>query len=387
MKFSTTRESLLQPLQQTVGAVERRQTSPILGNLLIEAIAGGIVDPGDTPDVGESRTHREGLLVTATDSEITLRAFVSMEIEQPGRVTVPARKLYEIVRQLSESARIDFEIQENRVRLRSGRSRFTLSTLPAEQFPVRPVIDDGQRLTMKAAALLRCIRRTAFSMAQQDVRFYLNGMKLEIDAGRLATIATDGHRLAYSSCDIDHAPGQSIEAILPRKSVLELQRLLAGLEDDELIAFELDDRQLQVDLDDVTLNTKLIDGKFPEYRRVIPTDGDKTFVIDCATLRQSLSRAMILSNEKYRGIRLALQDSQLTLSTNNPEQEEAIDELEIDYSGDGTEIGFNVTYLLDVLNALPTESARFVLKDAASSALMTPDDSDDSRYVVMPMRL
>lgn len=368
MKFSAQRESLLDPLQQIVGAVERRQTSPVLGNILFD----GAVD---------------GVTLTATDSEIELQAASDLAVDEPGAATLPARKLLEICRHLPEQVRIDVEFSGEKAVLKAGRSKFTLATLPAEQFPRTDALEAGQRVTLPAADLHACMRATAFSMAQQDVRFYLNGMLIEIAAERVCCVATDGHRLAWSRVATMVAPESPVRAIIPRKSVGELLRLLSSAGEDSTVELHLTAQQLQANLAGVRLTTRLIDGRFPDYDRVIPIDGNKELVIDCQSLRQSLTRASVLSNEKYRGIRLALAPGVLTISSNNPDQEEAIDELEVDYSGDSTEIGFNVTYLLDVLGAVDTECVRLLLKDGNSSALITPDSDSDSKYVVMPMRL
>ena len=370
MKFSAQRESLLFPLQHVVGAVERKQTSPILGNVLIEASDGY-------------------LTITASDSEIEMQARVDMQIDQDGATTVPARKLLEICKHLPDSARIDFQYSGDKVVFKSGRSRFTLATLPANEFPKVDQLDEPQKVNITASDLFRCVKNTAFSMAQQDVRFYLNGMLLEIGADRLSCVATDGHRLAYSQCDTEADPETPVRAIIPRKSVTELQRLLGSAEAEEKVALMVTSQHLQIQIGGVRISTKLIDGRFPDYNRVIPIDGNKELVIDCQTLKQSLTRASVLSNEKYRGVRVKLESGLLTISSNNPDQEEAIDELEVEYQGESTEIGFNVTYLLDVLNSLDSENARILVKDGNSSALITPEstEANDSKYVVMPMRL
>ena len=368
MKFSAQRESLLEPLQQVAGAVERRQTSPVLGNVLIEGA-------------------EDGVILTATDSEIELRASSGFSVDETGATTVPARKLLEICRHLPEQSRINFELNGEKAVLKAGRSRFTLATLPSEQFPKSDPLEQGQQIVVPAETLHKAMRASAFSMAQQDVRFYLNGMLLEITQERLCCIATDGHRLAWSEVHTDASPETPVRAIIPRKSVGELTRLLGSAASDSSVSLHLTEQQLQATLDEVRLTTRLVDGRFPDYNRVIPIDGNKELVIDTQSLRQSLTRASVLSNEKYRGIRLALSPGVLTISSNNPDQEEAIDELEVDYQGDSTEIGFNVTYLLEVLGAVDTESVKLVLKDGASSALLTPDGAVDCKYVVMPMRL
>ena len=367
MKFSAQRESLLIPLQHVIGAVERKQTSAILGNILIEA--------------------NDKVLLTASDSEIELQAVGDIHVDQPGSVTVPARKLYDICRHLPDSARIDMDVEGDKAKLKSGRSRFTLSTLPANEFPKAALLENAQRVTLTVEELQKSLQSTAFSMAQQDVRFYLNGLLLEIGVQRLSCVATDGHRLAYSISETKAEPETPVRAIVPRKSVGELQRLLGTAEPEDEVSILVTPQQLQIELNSVRLTTKLIDGSFPDYNRVIPIDSNKELVIDCGTLKQALTRASVLSNEKYRGVRLALQNGLVTITTNNPEQEEAVDELEVDYNGDSAEIGFNVQYLLDVLSAIDTENAIIRLKDGNSSALITPEQDNSRKYVVMPMRL
>jgi DNA polymerase-3 subunit beta len=327
------------------------------------------------------------LTLTASDSEIEMQARIEMHVDQPGTTTVPARKLLEICKHLPDSARIEFDASGDKVVFKSGRSKFTLATLPADEFPQVAELDSPQKVILPANVLHTCIRNTAFSMAQQDVRFYLNGMLLEIGADRLSCVATDGHRLAYAQCDTDAEPETPVRAIIPRKSIGELQRLLGSVDASEPVTLLVTSQHLQIQVGGVRLSTKLIDGRFPDYNRVIPIDGNKELLIDCKMLKQSLTRASVLSNEKYRGVRIALQTGMLTISSNNPDQEEAIDELEVDYSGESAEIGFNVTYLLDVLNSLETENARILIKDGNSSALITSETSSDSKYVVMPMRL
>ncbi len=367
MKFSAQRESLLGSIQHIIGAVERKQTLAILGNILIQA--------GDQ------------VVMTANDSEIELQSTAHIHVDVPGSVTVPARKFYDICRHLPDSARVDVDVEGDKAKVKSGRSRFTLATLPANEFPESHVLNNAQRVSLTVAELQKSLQATAFSMAQQDVRFYLNGLLLEIGSQRLSCVATDGHRLAYSQCATDAEPEIPVRAIVPRKTISELQRLLATAASDDVLSIHITSQQLQINLNDVRLTSKLIDGNFPDYTRVIPTDSNKALVIDCNTLRQALTRASVLSNEKYRGIRLALRTGVLIITTNNPEQEEAVDELEVDYAGDSAEIGFNVQYLLDVLSAIETENAVLNLKDGNSSALITPEQDTNCQYVVMPMRL
>lgn len=366
MKFTVSRETLLKPLQLVLGVVERRQTLPILSNVLM------VLD-------------NNRLSLTGTDLEVEIVGHVELEqAGEGGELTVPARKLMDIVRSLPDNAIIDFSEKDGRVIVKSGRSRFTLSTLPASDFPN---VDEGPgRLEFNIAQpeLKYLINSTAFAMAQQDVRYYLNGMLWEASQGQLRAVATDGHRLAMSTRSLAINVDEKISAIIPRKGVMELSRLLA---EDGDITVVLGNNHIRVLGSDFRFTSKLVDGSYPDYERVLPRGGNKEVIGDRAEMRQAFSRAAILSNEKYRGVRLTLSDGQLKIVANNPEQEEAEEEIAVDYQGESLEIGFNVSYLLDVLNVLPGESTQITLSDANSSALVTDSQNKDSVYVVMPMRL
>jgi len=367
MKFSISREALLRPLSLVAGVVERRQTLPVLSNVLIE--------------VQDTR-----LSLTGTDLEVELIGRAEpATVDEPGSATVPARKLMDICKSLPDQSEITFTLEEGRAVLRAGRSRFTLSTLPVAEFPS---IEDGQgtqELSLPRGTLKHLIDATGFAMAQQDVRYYLNGMLLELSHNLVRTVATDGHRLAVCSrsADIDVEPAQKL--IVPRKGVLELARLLDG--SDEPVSLTLGANHVRAHTGEFTFTSKLVDGKFPDYERVVPKGGDKTFIAERAELRQVLSRTSILSNEKYRGVRLNLEEGNLRVMANNPEQEEAEENVSIDYSGNAMEIGFNVGYLIDVLNALDEDRVQMTLSDPNSSAIMEEPGGGDALYVVMPMRL
>ncbi len=366
MKFTIHRETLLVPLQQTIGVVERRQTLPILGNLFLQA-------------------SKNSLTVSATDLEVEIRASTQTMIDEPGETTVPARKLLDICKALPEGAQIEFAFNESRVQIRSGKSRFTLATLPGEDFPLVDKIQGETKLTMPQEALRHMIERTSFSMAQQDVRYYLNGLLLELSSSRLRAVATDGHRLATCDADVDVSlPGKQ-QVIVPRKGIQELVRLLT--EGEEPVELEVGTNHLRATMRNVIFTSKLVDGRFPDYERVIPKGGDKKVLADRELMRQALIRTSILSNEKYRGVRLTLEENTLKIQTHNPEQEEADEEFEVEYGGKGLEIGFNVTYLLDVLASLRSDQVEITLSDANSSCLVEQPDSGQCRYVVMPMRL
>jgi DNA polymerase-3 subunit beta len=369
MKFSVVREALLKPLQTVQGVVERRQTLPILSNVLMSL-------------------HDRTLAVTATDMEVELVARQTLEESEGGEITVPARKLVDICRALPAEARVDFVLQDGRVSIRSGRSRFMLSTLPASEYPSSETLSEGARLQLEQSALKRLIELTQFSMAHQDVRYYLNGLLLEVSPERIRTVATDGHRLALAQLEAATGlEGESRQIIVPRKGVGELLRLLGVTEG--TVAIAIGSNAIQVDVDDVRLTSKLIDGRFPDYDRVIPDPEqcDKRVTVEREALRQSLARASILSNEKYRAVRLNLESGVLRVVANNPEQEEAEDEVEVEYSGEPLEIGFNVLYLLEALATLPAERAEVYLANPSSSCLIRPEGGGDCEYVIMPMRL
>ena len=367
MKFTASREQLIQPVQAVIGVVERKQTMPVLANVLLSA-------------------KGSRLSVTGTDLEVELVASGEVSVGQPGEITVPGRKLLEIAKALPEKSSVTVSLDGERLKVVAGRSRFTLSTLAATEFPVVESVSAQQTLTLPQAELGRLIAKTHFSMAQQDVRYYLNGTLLETDGKVLRTVATDGHRLAIAEAQLATG-GKSINAqqvIVPRKGILELQRILGNEGDVEIT---IGSNHIRLQIDEIRFTSKLIDGKFPDYGRVIPAAPSKAVVIERDSFRAALQRTAILSNEKYRGVRVSLAKNSLKLQAHNPEQEEAQDEVEIDYKGDEMEIGFNVTYLLDALTAIDTETVELGLTDANSSCLIRSPGTTQSRYVVMPMRL
>lgn len=365
MKLSAAREALLRPLQAVIGVVERRQTMPILANVLLVAKDGE-------------------LSVTATDLEVELVANTEVSVESGGEVTVPGRKLLDICRALPEDAEVSISQSGEKLVLKSGRSKFTLTTLPAAEFPTVDDINAGHSVTVSQEVLGRILEKTHFSMAQQDVRYYLNGLLLETSDNLLRAVATDGHRLALCEVALDGGKAPEQQVIVPRKGVLELQRLMSG---EGELAIELGTNHVRIQLDGIRFTSKLIDGRFPEYDRVIPQDTSNAMSADRGVFKSALQRTAILSNEKYRGIRLIIREDNMVLQTHNPEQEEAEEELEIEYSGEEIEIGFNVNYLLDALNAIETDEVSLAVVDGNSSCLIREPGKDDCKYVVMPMRL
>jgi DNA polymerase-3 subunit beta len=369
MKFEVTRDVLLDPLIAVQGVVERRQTLPILANVLL-------------------RVSETTLSVTATDMEIELVAESELECNDVGNITVPAKKLIDICRTLPRDAKLSFSTDQHKVLLRSGRSRFTLSTLPAEEFPATDDPINELEISLEQSRFKRLIDLTQFAMAQQDVRYYLNGLLLEIGKDYLRAVATDGHRLASSDMAVDTPISEEPrQIIVPRKGVLEMQKLLSS--STEPVQMIVGANALRMRVAGAQLTSKLIDGRFPDYERVIPRHdlSDKQVVIGKDQFIGCLTAASVLSNDKYRAVRLSLADKVLRVVANNPEQEEAEVELEVDYSGEALEIGFNVGYMIQAVNALPSDSVRLCLTDSSSSCLLLAEGHDDCRYVVMPMRL
>ena len=367
MHFTIQREALLKPLQLVAGVVERRQTLPVLSNVLL-VVQG------------------QQLSLTGTDLEVELVGRVQLEEPaEPGEITVPARKLMDICKSLPNDVLIDIKVDEQKLLVKAGRSRFTLSTLPANDFPTVEEGPGSLTCNLEQSKLRRLIERTSFAMAQQDVRYYLNGMLLEVSRNTLRAVSTDGHRLALCSMTAPIEQDDRHQVIVPRKGILELARLLTDPEG--MVSIVLGQHHIRATTGEFTFTSKLVDGKVPDSERVLPKGGDKLVVGDRQALREAFSRTAILSNEKYRGIRLQLAAGQLKIQANNPEQEEAEEEISVDYEGSSLEIGFNVSYLLDVLGVMTTEQVRLILSDSNSSALLQEAGNDDSSYVVMPMRL
>jgi len=361
------RDTLLAPLQSVSGIVERRHTLPILSNVLLEK-------KGDR------------LTLLATDIEIQITTSTEVAVgEGDGAVTVGARKLQEILRSLPDTAEVSLVLEDKRLTVRAGKSRFSLQTLPADDFP-RMTMTEGEtrQFSITQKAFRHLLGKTQYGMAAQDVRYYLNGLLLLVEGKELRAVATDGHRLAFASVEIEaDLPRQ--EMILPRKTVLELNRLL--VDNDEPLNITLASNQVRFAFGSVVLVSKLIDGKFPDYERVVPATLKNHMTVGRQTLMQAMNRAAILTNEKFRGIRVVLGENSLKLMAANAEQEEAQEEIEVQYTGDAIDVGFNVGYLLDVLNNVHTEEIQWSFNDANSSALITVPGNERFKYVIMPMRI
>jgi DNA polymerase-3 subunit beta len=367
MNIRINRDTLLKPLSAVSGIVERRHTLPILSNLLLEA-------------------KQNSVTLTATDLEMQISLTIDTDAGGELSTTASAKKLLDICRALPENADINMSTTDSRMQVRAGKSRFNLQTLPTSDYPIMTKATGAEpnRITISQRVLKRLLKQVEFAMAQQDIRYYLNGLLFEVTANRLNLVGTDGHRLSYTSVELDRNYERQ-ELILPRKTVIELIKLLD--ESDDEVTVEPAPGQVNFTFGNIHLISKVIDGKFPDYNRVIPVGHRNTFTIDRMTVLLSMQRASILSNEKYRGIRLVLGNDSLRLISTNSEQEEAEEELEISYSGDALDVGFNVTYLIDVLNNVSSDKVAFSFADANSSCLVTVPDDENYKYVVMPMRI
>ena len=365
MKFGLSREALLKPLQLVIGVVERRQTLPILSNVLFSL-------------------SDKNLSITGTDLEVEIVGLTAVsDSEEEGSVTISARKTLDICRSLPEGATLKFSSSEGKASIQSGKSKFMLSTLPASEFPT---VDEGEKsleFSVLGKDLQKLIESTSFAMAQQDVRYYLNGMLWELTSGQIRTVATDGHRMALADGKCDLALEEPLKAIVPRKGVVELQRLL----DDDSVKIFIGTNHIRVIGGDYQFTSKLVDGAYPDYDRVLPKGGDKVIQADRLELKGAFGRAAILSNEKYRGVRLSISEDSLKIVANNPEQEEAQEDMEVNYKGEALEIGFNVSYLLDVFNTLEQRDIKMTLLNSNSSVLIESVSDESALYVVMPMRL
>jgi len=367
MKIRASREILLPVLTKVGGGVERRQTLPILGNMLMSA-------------------EDDSVQITGTDLEIEIRAKSGLMVEQPGEITLPARKLIEICRALPEGTEISLKVENDRASLVAGRSRFTLSALPANDFPIMEKSKVAQSIDIKQQTLKYLFEKTAFAMAHQDVRYYLNGLLLELKPDRLVAVATDGHRLAKVEEMLPLQASEEVQIILPRKTVSELNRLL-GSDADAVVRIDISEKMFRTTMKDMVITSKLVDGRYPDYDRVVPPTPERIAYADRDTLRQALFRTSILSNEKYRGVRFSLGQGELRLQAQNPEKEEAEEELEIIYSQEPTVIGFNVGYLIDILNVLDEDEVEIGFKDSDGSIILRNKDKEKETFVVMPMRL
>jgi DNA polymerase-3 subunit beta len=365
----SSRDALIRKLQVVSNIVERRNTLPVLANVLI-------------------RKNAQTVELISTDVEMQISTEGDMGIgEDVVATTVGARKLLDILKSLPDGPDVGLKLDGKKISVAAGKSRFSLQTLPAEDFPmVQEPTEWLVSVGLTQGLLKHLLSMVYVAMAQQDLRYYLNGVLLVIDAGQVSAVATDGHRLAYASVQTEVKPGMSSQnVIVPRKTVLELLRLLN--ESDDPVSIELASNQARFAFSEIKLISKLVEGKFPDYHRVIPKNHQNVVTVERELLLRSLQRASILTSDKFRGVRCVVSNGVMTVVASNSDQEEAHDEIEIDYVGESIDIGFNVTYLQDVLNNLKTEKVRLLLQDGNSSALIMKADSEDFKYVVMPMRI
>lgn len=370
MKIIITKENLIKSLQKVIGVVEKRQTMPILSHVLF-------------------RKNNNIFEVVASDLEVQLSSSISLEdgSDFTDDVTIPGRKLFDIGKGLPDESVLEINLEEeSKIQIKSKKSKFILSALDARTFPIMDTADEGSiPFSFKSKNFKDIIGKTSFAMAQQDVRYYLNGLFLNISQEEIFGVATDGHRLAKSGAVVKTGISlSSANAIIPRKGIIEIDKQL--VDEDEIKAV-LSKNHLQITNNNSQAITKLIDGKFPDYTRVIPSDTDKIVMVDCKSFKEALIRVSILSNDRFRGVRLNFLENEIGVSANNPEKEEASDDIKSTYSGEPLEVGFNVNYLIDVLNVIKTKNVQISLKDANSSALLMPENDSSSSYVVMPLRL
>lgn len=366
MQIKINREVLLKPLINVTSIVERRHTLPILSNLLVEA-------------------KNNNIQLTATDLEMQISLNVASKLKEDFSITISAKKFLDICRSLPEASEIDMISKDSRMTVKAGKSRFNLQTLPAADYPVMTkVVGESIKINISQIEFKRLLKQVEFAMAQQDIRYYLNGLLLEVNENKLNLVGTDGHRLSFTSATLNQSY-EKADVILPRKTIIELIKLLE--DNDEEVAIEIAKGQVNFAFGEISLISKVIDGKFPDYHRVIPKEHGNTFTVNRIEVLTAMQRASILSNEKYRGIRMVLTNNNLKLISTNTEQEEAEEELEIEYQQESLDIGFNVTYLIDVLNNTQQENINFSFADANSSCLITVPEDDDYKYVVMPMRI
>lgn len=366
MKLNINKEALLVPLQKVFGVIERRQTLPILSNVYFSLIDGT-------------------LKLSGTDLEVQISAESSISSHEIFKITIPARKLLDICRSLPDESEMKLSFGEGVLVINSGKSRFTLRTLSAEEYPLFDEQNYINQLVIDRDTLLKSFGKTIFCMAQQDVRYYLNGLMMEIVDGELQTVASDGHRLALCKNQIEGESSSISQVIIPRKAAQELFKLIEKLT--EPVKIQVAKNNIKFTLGDVQLNAKLIDGRFPDFKNVVPEESKHSFTINKQSFKAALSRVSILSNEKYKGIRLDLSSQLMTINANNPEQDEAEEEVAVDYDSEEMSMGFNSSYLMDALNVIESEEVRVSFTDTNSSCLLENPNDKSSRFIIMPMRI
>ena len=368
MNINIQKETLEKPLSQVIGVVEKRQTLPILGNVYLEL-------------------KQSVLTLVGSDLETEITTRVDNIEGSEGKTTVSARKLYDICRSLPNESQLSLILeQDNKMIVKAGKSRFTLQTLSADNYPRLEETHWKNEFTLAQNQLNNLLTKTSFSMAQQDVRYFLNGLLIEIHNDHILSVATDGHRLAKTQVMVDPLGIEQVQSIIPRKAVIEIGKFLDA-NSDAPVNVKLNASHISIESGNFMFISKLIDGRFPDYEKVIPANLDKHIVINRANLIDILSRAAILSNEKFRGVSLSVDNNVLQVRSHNPDQEHAKDEMNVDYNGEAIEIGFNVNYLLEALKACDSENIDLGLLDPNTSCTFHAEESADTLYLIMPMRL
>ena len=370
MIISIQREKLIDPLKQMVGVSEKKQTMPILGNVLLRS-GGGL------------------LLLVASDLEVEVSTSISHETEDKVDTTLPARKLLDILKSLPGSDLVKIEVNETKAVIKSGKSKFTLATLPGPQFPYKEEINEF-KFTVSAPDLDGLIGQTGFSMATQDARHFLNGMFLEVSKNKLTVVATDGHRLSMSSAETKNPTDEPVSCIIPRKCITEIKRILTTFKDNKenMVEFMVTDREIIIKIDGFTIKSKLIEGNYPDYKKVFPESLPHKLTVNKQDLKSALQRMSILSNEQFKGVKLTLNKTDITLSTNNPSLEEGEDSIPCEYSGENFDIGFNLSYLLEVIDVISSDNIEIQLNNADSGCLISSnDEASMNKYIIMPMRV
>ncbi len=371
MIISIEKEKLIEPLRHVVGVAEKKQTMPILGNVLLKADAGAI-------------------LFVSSDLEVEISSTIQYPFDGAVETTLPAKKLLDIVKSLPGNDPVTIDIEDTKAVIKSGKSKFTLSTLPASDFPYKESENASMSHSINISDLESIISQTSFSMAIQDARHFLNGLFFELGNSKLTVVATDGHRLAMSSCKAKNSVEEPISCIIPRKCIVELRRILTTFKNNKEILAEVivDKSEITIKINNYVVKSKLIDGNYPDYNKVFPDSLPHKLTTNKDGFKQSLQRMAILSNDQFKGVKLSLNDSEIKLSTNNPSQEEGEDTVECVYSGDPFDVGFNLTYLLEVIDVITTEDLELQLNNADSGCLITSsDDNNVNKYIIMPMRV
>lgn len=366
MLFNIQRESLLAPLNQICGVVEKKGTLPVLSNVLLKL-------DGDT------------LLLTTSDLDVEMRSECTVDAQSPGEVTVPAHKFLDICKALPDGSILTFSFDSGKCLITSGDSRFSLSTLPAQEFPLIDDMESYQPISMGSTDLRRMLKQTVFCMAVQDVRYFLNGLLFEVLNNKLRCVSADGHRLALSECDYVNESGLNKQVLIPRKGVLELQKMIRDL--DQEITINIGQNHVKISIESISMTSKLIDGKFPDYESVIPLNMENNFIADREALRSALHRVAILSNEQYKGVKFKISPNKLEIIGHNPDQEQAEDVIAVQTDIENIETAFNVNYILDATQAITDPEIQFSFKEALSSCLIKHPEKLECRLVVMPLRI